>query len=565
MTVVDKVVDKHGTRGGGPGLSRVPLLRGRAGDRGEALLPAARSPKVADKHAAEFPKVSCSPSTRCSAAGRRRRQSTSPTAACSTRSTSRSDGPTSRAARANRRPRGADRVSRILGARLPGFGLTLGFTCCTSSLLVLIPLSAPSCCKAATLSWTTFWATVTESARAGLVPAELRRVARWRASINAVFGLLRRLGAGALPFPGPTLARRARRSAVRPADRGRRHRAHHRRTPSNGWIGRYAASRSGSRSPSRRSAIVIALTFIGLPFVVRTVQPVLAGSRPRDRGGRREPRRHRVADVSARHPADAAAGAADRLRPGLRARARRVRLGVFISGNMPMKTEITPLLIITKLEQYDYAGATAIAVVMLVASFRPAAGHQRRCSGGARRHAGGMIADEAAVASRRAPRRRTGPRASRRASALAPDRRRRRASRPVPGAAAGRPCSRRRFAKGVGAVLSLRSPSPMRCRRHPAHAAHGRHRRAAQPRLRRRRRVGDRQVRLSRQERPDHADRSAVRGVAGDLGPDLRAAVRAQGWLGPLARRPRHQDHLRRAGHRAGHASSSPSRSWPAS
>ena len=129
------------------------------------------------------------------------------------------------------------------------------------------------------------------------------------------------------------------------------------------------SSRWGSRWPSRRSASSIALTFIGLPFVVRTVQPVLE-------------------DLDAEVEEAAASLGASRWQTFRRvilptvlpalltgfALAFARALGeygsvVFISGNMPMKTEITPLLIITKLEQYDYAGATAIAVVMLVVSF----------------------------------------------------------------------------------------------------------------------------------------------------------------------------------------------------
>ena len=109
--------------------------------------------------------------------------------------------------------------------------------------------------------------------------------------------------------------------------------------------------------------VVVALTFIGLPFVVRTVQPVLAGPRRRGRGGGREPRRDALPDVP---PGDLPDARARRSLTGFALAFARA-LGeygsvVFISGNMPMKTEIAPLLIMTKLEQYDYAGATAIAV-----------------------------------------------------------------------------------------------------------------------------------------------------------------------------------------------------------
>jgi sulfate/thiosulfate transport system permease protein len=137
---------------------------------------------------------------------------------------------------------------------------------------------------------------------------------------------------------------------------------------SHGWVGQYLAL-VGIKSAYSPLGIVIALTFIGLPFVVRTVQPVLE-------------------DLDKDMEEAAASLGANRFQvftkvilPAIwpaaltgftMAFARAIgEYGsvVFISGNMPMKTEITPLLIITKLDQYDYAGATAIAVVMLVASF----------------------------------------------------------------------------------------------------------------------------------------------------------------------------------------------------
>jgi sulfate transport system permease protein len=149
------------------------------------------------------------------------------------------------------------------------------------------------------------------------------------------------------------------------------------------------------RSPTRASASLIALVFIGLPFVVRTVQPVLEGARARARGG--------AATLGASALADLRPGwccRRSRRRCSPASRSLRARLGeygsvVFIAGNMPMSTEITPLLIMTKLEQYDYAGATALALVMLAASFallffastccrRGAGGAGRRCSGGRR-------------------------------------------------------------------------------------------------------------------------------------------------------------------------------------
>jgi sulfate transport system permease protein len=137
---------------------------------------------------------------------------------------------------------------------------------------------------------------------------------------------------------------------------------------SNGWIGQYLEP-LGIKVAFTPLGVFVAMTFIGLPFVVRTVQPVLQ-------------------DVSAELEEAAATLGASRLQTFIRvifptlvpalltgfALAFARALGeygsiIFIAGNMPMVSEITPLIIITKLEQYDYAGATAIAVVMLVASF----------------------------------------------------------------------------------------------------------------------------------------------------------------------------------------------------
>ena len=145
----------------------------------------------------------------------------------------------------------------------------------------------------------------------------------------------------------------------------------------NGWIGAVRSSPTASSSPSRRVGVTIALIFIGLPFVVRTLQPV-------------------IEDLDAEIEEAATSLGASRFKVLTRvilpylypawltgfalAFARAVgEYGsvVFISGNMPMRTEISPLLIITKLEQFDYAGATAIAVVMLHDVVRPAAGDQR--------------------------------------------------------------------------------------------------------------------------------------------------------------------------------------------
>jgi sulfate transport system permease protein len=136
----------------------------------------------------------------------------------------------------------------------------------------------------------------------------------------------------------------------------------------NGFLGKHLAA-IGISGAYSRLGVVIALTFIGLPFVVRTVQPVLASL---DR---------RVEEAAATLGATSAQTFWRVTLPALRpaivtgfALAFARALGeygsvVFMSGNMPMKTEITPLLIMTKLEQFDYAGATALALVMLTASF----------------------------------------------------------------------------------------------------------------------------------------------------------------------------------------------------
>jgi sulfate transport system permease protein len=248
---------------------------------------------------------------------------------------------------------------------LPGFGLAMGFTLVYLSLIVLIPLSA-AFLKTATMGSERFWQTVTEP----------RVLASYRltfgasligATINAFFGLLvawvlvrysfpgkRIIDALVdLPFAIPTAVAGIALTTI---------------YSSRGWLGAPLES-FGVKAAYSRLGVVIALTFIGLPFVVRTVQPVLE-------------------DLDKEVEEAAASLGAGRwqtfsrvilpvLLPALLtgfalAFARAIgEYGsvIFISGNMPMRTEITPLLIVTKLEQYDYAGATAIAVVMLVVSF----------------------------------------------------------------------------------------------------------------------------------------------------------------------------------------------------
>jgi sulfate transport system permease protein len=248
---------------------------------------------------------------------------------------------------------------------LPGFGLSLGFTLGYLSLLVLIPL-ATIFVKSAGLGWAGFW----EVATTPRVLASYRvtfGTAFAAAALNAIFGFLVAWVLVRYPFPGRKLidAMVDLPFALPTAVAGI---ALTTLYAPNGWLGKPLAG-LGVKAAYTPLGIVIALTFIGLPFVVRTVQPVLQ-------------------DLEAEVEEAAASLGAGRwqtfrrvllpaIAPALLtgfalAFARAVgEYGsvVFISGNMPMKTEIAPLLIMTKLDQFDYAGATAIGVVMLVMSF----------------------------------------------------------------------------------------------------------------------------------------------------------------------------------------------------
>ena len=257
-------------------------------------------------------------------------------------------------------PRGP-KAARVL----PGFNITLGFTLTYLSLIVLIPLSA-LIFKTFALSWPEFWAAVSSP----------RVVASYRltfgasliaALINVIFGLLiawilvrynfvgKRIVDALvdLPFALPTAVAGISLTAI---------------LAGNGWIGQYLEP-FGIKLAFNPNGIVIALIFIGLPFVVRTVQPVL--------------------EVAEKELEEAATClGATRIQTFIRvilpiiapalltgfAMAFARAIGeygsvIFIAGNMPMISEITPLIIISKLEQYDYAGATAVALVMLVISF----------------------------------------------------------------------------------------------------------------------------------------------------------------------------------------------------
>jgi sulfate/thiosulfate transport system permease protein len=248
---------------------------------------------------------------------------------------------------------------------LPGFGLALGFTVFYLSLIVLLPLSTLFW-KSAGLGWAGFWQAVT----APRVVASYKLTfgaALVAAAVNGVFGFIvtwvlvryrfpgRRLMDALVDFPfalptavaGITLT-----TLYAP----------------NGWLGEPLA-RLGIKAAFTPLGITIALTFIGLPFVVRTLQPVLEGLDPEVEEAAASLGASRLQTIArivlpALFPAWVT-GVALAFARGLG----EYGSVVFIAGNMPMKTEITPLLIITKLEQYDYAGATAIAVVTLVASF----------------------------------------------------------------------------------------------------------------------------------------------------------------------------------------------------
>jgi sulfate/thiosulfate transport system permease protein len=248
---------------------------------------------------------------------------------------------------------------------LPGFGLTLGYTMLYLSLIVLIPLSAVFI-RSMGLGWSHFWDVVT----APRVLASLRLsfgASLIAATINVFFGLIvawvlvrytfpfKRLVDAMvdLPFALPTAVAGIALTALY--------------TP-NGWLGKWLLS-FGIAVAFTPLGIVVALTFISLPFVVRTLQPVL------------EDLDKEVEQAAATLGASPAQTFARVVLPALwpalltgfaLAFARAVgEYGsvIFIAGNMPMRSEIAPLLIVTKLEQYDYAGATAIAVVMLVLSF----------------------------------------------------------------------------------------------------------------------------------------------------------------------------------------------------
>jgi sulfate/thiosulfate transport system permease protein len=248
---------------------------------------------------------------------------------------------------------------------LPGFGLTMGYTLAYLSLIALIPLST-ILLKTAGMGWERFWHVVLSPRVMAAYKLSIG-ASLMAAAINSIFGFivawtLSRYefpGKGALdalvdlPFALPTSVAGITLTSI---------------YAQNGIIGRLLVP-LGIKVAFAPLGVVVALTFIGLPFVVRTVQPVLQ-------------------DLEAELEEAAATLGASRLQTFRRvigpamlpalitgfALAFARALGeygsvVFISGNMPMHTEVVPLLIMTKLEEFDYQGATAIALVMLVLSF----------------------------------------------------------------------------------------------------------------------------------------------------------------------------------------------------
>jgi sulfate transport system permease protein len=248
---------------------------------------------------------------------------------------------------------------------LPGFGISTGFSVLYLSLVVLVPLSTLAL-KSSALTWDEAWRIV----------ASPRALASYRlsfgasfvaAAVNGIGGVLVAWVLARYPFPGRSLVDAIvdLPFALPTAVSGIALTAVYAR---NGWIGRYLEP-LGIQAAFTPLGVTIALTFIGLPFVIRMVQPVLEDLDPEVEqaaavlGASRWQTFRRVL-LPAILPAALTGFALSFARA----------LGeygsvVFISGNMPMRTEIAPLLIMTRLEQYDYAGAAAIATVLLTASF----------------------------------------------------------------------------------------------------------------------------------------------------------------------------------------------------
>ena len=248
---------------------------------------------------------------------------------------------------------------------LPGFGLSLGFTLVYLSLLVLLPLSG-LVFKAGALSFAQFWDVATGE-RALAACRVTFGASLLAATINAVFGLVVAWMLVRYPFPGKRFVDSlvdlpfALPTSVAGITLATLY-------AGNGWIGRHLEP-LGLKVAFTPLGIVVALTFIGLPFVVRTLQPVIEDIEPE------------VEEAAATLGATRLQTFRRVLLPGILpalltgstlAFSRAVgEYGsvIFIAGNMPLVSEITPLLIISKLEQYDVVGATALACVMLAISF----------------------------------------------------------------------------------------------------------------------------------------------------------------------------------------------------
>ncbi|MCU6797896.1 MULTISPECIES: sulfate ABC transporter permease subunit CysT [Paenibacillus] len=248
---------------------------------------------------------------------------------------------------------------------LPGFGLSMGFTVLYLSLIVLFPLSAIFI-KTSGLTWMQFWQTISDA----------RVVASYKISfgtafgaavINTIFGfivawvLVRYSFPGKrfvdalvdLPFALPTAVAGIALTTI---------------YSKNGWIGSILEP-LGFKVAYTPIGIMIALTFIGIPFVVRTLQPVIEELQKETEEAAVSLGAHRWKTFTKVIFPELLPAALTGFTLAFARAVGEYGSVVFISGNMPMKTEIAPLLIMTKLEQYDYAGATAIALVMLVISF----------------------------------------------------------------------------------------------------------------------------------------------------------------------------------------------------
>jgi len=248
---------------------------------------------------------------------------------------------------------------------IPGFGLTLGFTVAYLTLIILIPLSG-IVWRTAELGWADFWAIVTDERTVKALEMSFG-AALIAAAVNVVFGVIlawvlvrysfpgRRIVDAAvdLPFALPTAVAGIALAAI---------------YAPNGWIGQLLAP-LGIKVAFTPLGIVVALIFIGLPFVVRTVQPVM------------EEIDREVEEAAATLGATRFQTVSRVILPGLApavltgfalAFARAVgEYGsvIFIAGNIPYVSEIAPLLIVIRLEEFNYAGATAVAAIMLAISF----------------------------------------------------------------------------------------------------------------------------------------------------------------------------------------------------